>query len=99
MNGLSRPWGVIRVASSLAVLAEHGPEAVYPAALHASHFEAAIGALRRCCDYVVLDGPQVLGSGDANVIEAQSDGVLLVVRVAKARGADLSRATRQLGEG
>jgi Mrp family chromosome partitioning ATPase len=98
MNGRSRPWGVVRLGPSLTVLAESGAAAAYPAALHSTHFEAALHALRRTYDYVIIDGPAVLGSGDANVIESVSDGVLLVARAAATKGAALSRATQQLGD-
>ena len=97
MSGRSRPWGVVRLGPSLTVLAESGAAAAYPAALHSTHFEGALHALRRAYDYVIIDGPAVLGSGDANVLESVSDGVLLVARVAATKGAALSRATAQLG--
>ncbi len=98
MSGRTRPWGVVRLGPSLTVLAESGATAAYPAALHSTHFEAALHALRRAYDYVIIDGPAVLGSGDANVIEGVSDGVLLVARAAATKGAALSRATAQLGD-
>ncbi len=98
MSGRSRPWGVVRLGPSLTVLAECGASAAYPAALHSTHFEAALHALRRSYDYVIIDGPAVLGSGDANVIESVSDGVLLVARAAVTKGGALARATAQLGD-
>ena len=98
MSGRIRPWGVVRLGPSLTVLAESGATAAYPGALNSPHFEAALHALRRAYDYVIIDGPAVLGSGDANVIESVSDGVLLVARAAATKGAALSRATAQLGD-
>jgi Mrp family chromosome partitioning ATPase len=98
MSGRIRPWGVVRLGPSLTVLAESGAAAAYPGALNSPHFEAALHALRRAYDYVIIDGPAVLGSGDANVIESVSDGVLLVARAAATKGAALSRATAQLGD-
>ncbi|MGK4005444.1 AAA family ATPase [Sorangium sp. So ce1036] len=98
MAGEARPLGVVAVGASLSVLAEPSLEASYPAALHSIHFEAALRALRRYYDYVVIDGPPVLGSGDANVIEDASDGVLLVARASLTRASSLTRATEQLGE-
>ncbi len=89
MNGRSRPWGVVRLGPSLTVLAESGAAAAYSAALHSTHFEAALLALRRAYDYVIIDGPAVLGSGDANVLEGVSDGVLLVARAASTKGTAL----------
>ncbi|XXY48642.1 hypothetical protein WME91_52430 [Sorangium sp. So ce269] len=98
MAGQARPLGVIAVSQSLSVLAEPSLEASYPAALHSIHFEAALRTLRRHYDYVVIDGPPVLGSGDANVIEDASDGVLLVARASLTRASSLTRAAEQLGE-
>ncbi|KYG05055.1 hypothetical protein BE21_43100, partial [Sorangium cellulosum] len=98
MAGEARPLGVIALSPSLSVLAEPSLEASYPAALHSIHFEAAMRALRRYYDYVVLDGPPVLGSGDANVIEDACDGVLVVARASVTRASSLSRAVEQLGE-
>ncbi|AUX42152.1 hypothetical protein SOCE26_035790 [Sorangium cellulosum] len=98
MTGEARPLGVVAAGPSLAVLAEASLEASYPAALHSLHFEAALRALRRCYDYVVIDGPPVLGSGDANVIEDAVDGILLVARASQTRASSLSRAAEQLGE-
>ncbi|WP_437310669.1 hypothetical protein [Sorangium sp. So ce388] len=98
MAGQARPLGVVAVSPSLSVLAEPSLEASYPAALHSVHFEAALRTLRRHYDYVVIDGPPVLGSGDANVIEDASDGVLLVARASLTRASSLTRAAEQLGE-
>ncbi|WP_437728055.1 hypothetical protein [Sorangium sp. So ce861] len=98
MAGEARPLGVIALSPSLSVLAEPSREASYPAALHSIHFEAAMRALRRYYDYVVLDGPPVLGSGDANVIEDACDGVLVVARASATRASSLTRAVEQLGE-
>ncbi|WP_433936240.1 hypothetical protein AB3662_16240 [Sorangium cellulosum] len=98
MAGQARPLGVVALGPSLAVLAEPSLEASYPEALHSVHFEAALRTLRRYYDYVVIDGPPVLGSGDANVIEDASDGILLVARASVTRASSLTRAAEQLGE-
>ncbi|WP_437878323.1 hypothetical protein [Sorangium sp. So ce513] len=98
MAGESRPLGVVAVSPSLSVLAEPSLEASYPEALHSVHFEAALRTLRRYYDYVVIDGPPVLGSGDANVIEDACDGILLVARASLTRASSLTRAADQLGE-
>ncbi|WP_437768077.1 hypothetical protein WMF27_15600 [Sorangium sp. So ce281] len=98
MAGEIRPLGVIAVSQSLSVLAEPSLEASYPAALHSVHFEAAMRTLRRYHDYVVIDGPPVLGSGDANVIEDASDGIVLVARASLTRASSLTTAAEQLGD-
>jgi len=98
MMGRTRPWGVVKLGRSLSVLAEPALEASFPGALHSTHFDAALRTLQRNYDYVVIDGPTVLGSGDANVIEDVSDGVLLVARAGATRGAALCRCADQLGD-
>jgi Mrp family chromosome partitioning ATPase len=98
MHGRGVAWGVVRLGPSLSLLGEPGETAAHPEAIHSAHFESALAALRRSCEYVVIDGPGVVGSGDANVLEAVSDGVLLLVRVGVTRGAALGRATQQLGD-
>jgi Mrp family chromosome partitioning ATPase len=98
MTGRKLPWAVSRLGNSLCVLAEPSSGAVYPEALHSNHFEAALGALRRSYDYIVIDGPSILGSGDANVIESLSDGVLMVARAAETRASALSRSIHQIGD-
>jgi Mrp family chromosome partitioning ATPase len=98
MRGNGIPWGVVRIGPSLSLLAEPGEVTAHPEALHSAHFESALAALRRNYEYVIIDGPAVMGSGDANVLEAASDGVLLLVRTGSTQGASLSRATQQLGD-
>jgi Mrp family chromosome partitioning ATPase len=97
MTGRRRSWGVVMLGPSLGLLAEGGSDASYSAALHSTYFEAALKALRARYDYVVVDGPAVLGTGDANVIESASDGLILVARSGVTLGARLARAAEQLG--
>jgi Mrp family chromosome partitioning ATPase/uncharacterized protein involved in exopolysaccharide biosynthesis len=98
MSGRGIAWGVVRLGPSLSLLAEPGRAAAHPQAIHSTHFEGALTALRRSFEYVVIDGPAIVGSGDANVIETVSDGALIVVRVGSTAGGALSRATQQLGD-
>jgi Mrp family chromosome partitioning ATPase len=98
MVGRGGPWGLVRLTPSLCLLGEPGPQAAFPAALHSTHFDAALRTLRRHHDYVVIDGPSVLGSGDANVIEDASDTVVMVARAGATRASSLCVATEQLGD-
>src|SRR5262249_26784750 len=98
MCGRGVAWGVVRLGPSLSLLAEPGEGTAFPQGLHSTHFEAALAALRRSYDYVIIDGPAVMGSGDANVLEGASNAVLLVVRAGATKGAALSRSMQQLGE-
>ena len=98
MDGRPAAWGVVRLGPSLSLLAEPEEGAAHPEALHSALFETALAALRRSYDYVVVDGPAVVGSGDANVIESASDAVLLLLRTGSTKGAALTRSMQQLGE-
>ena len=97
-QGRGVAWGVVRLTPSLSLLAEADETAAHPEAIHSTHFEAALAALRRSYEYVVIDGPSVVGTGDANVLEGACDGVILLVRVGATKGEALSRATQQLGQ-
>ncbi|AKT39870.1 exopolysaccharide transport family protein [Chondromyces crocatus] len=96
-NGLA-PLGVVRIGPSLWVLAEPALGETYPDVVNSPHFGAALQSLRRCFDYVIIDGPAVLGSGDANVLEDAADGIVLVARASMTRGQSLTRAIAQLGD-
>ncbi len=96
MLGHKAPWGVVKLGPSLSTLAE--PEvAAYPGVVHATHFLDALLALKARYDYVVVDGPSILGSGNANVLEEVSDVMLVVARAAKTRASALAQAEQQLG--
>jgi Mrp family chromosome partitioning ATPase len=59
-------------------------------------FGVAIGDLRDAYDYVVLDTPSVLESGDANVAAACADGVIVTALATQSRRAALRRCIDQL---
>jgi Mrp family chromosome partitioning ATPase len=80
------------------VLLERGPELGFPETLHSKQFAAAIERLARAYDWVVVDSPSVLGSGDANVIEDAVDGMVVVARSGASRASDLRLTMKQLGE-
>lgn len=98
MTGRRRTWGIVKLGPSFSLLAEPGPEAEYPAALHSTWFESSLAALRHHYDYVVVDGSTVLGTGDANVLETASDGLLVVARSGVTKASALARAAEQLGD-
>jgi Mrp family chromosome partitioning ATPase len=97
MRGGIEPWAVLALGPSLHILAENHAEPGHPEALHSPHFKAAIERLGRAYDWVVVDAPSVLGSGDANVVEEAVDGVILAVRSRASKGADVRAAVKQLG--
>jgi Mrp family chromosome partitioning ATPase/uncharacterized protein involved in exopolysaccharide biosynthesis len=60
---------------------------------------ACVVDLRRAgYDFVVMDGPPVLGSADANLLEQCADGVLLVLRAGRSRAREFRNTVEQLGE-
>jgi Mrp family chromosome partitioning ATPase len=98
MRGNMEPWCVVALGPALHVLAESTEEPGHPETLHSTYFQNAIGFLSRGYDFLVVDSPTILGSGDANVVENAVDGVILVSRSNVSKGADLRDAVKQLGE-
>jgi Mrp family chromosome partitioning ATPase len=97
MRGSLEPWCVVALGPALHVLAE-APEQSFPETLHSTYFQSAISFLSRGYDFLVVDGPTILGSGDANVVENAVDGVILVTRSNWSKGADLRDAVKQIGD-
>ena len=98
MRGSMEPWCVVALGPALHVLAESMAEQGFPETLHSTHFQNAIGFLSRGYDFLVVDSPSILGSGDANVVENAVDGVIVVLRSRASKGNDLRDAVKQLGE-
>jgi Mrp family chromosome partitioning ATPase len=99
MRGCLEPWRVIALGPALHVLAEATTEPSFPEALHSTHFRDVITALAQGYDYVIVDAPSVLESGDANVIEEVVDGMILIARSGHSKGSELREAAGQLGDG
>ena len=59
-------------------------------------FSVALADLRSVYDYIVIDAASVLESGDADVVGACADGVLVTARAGASRRADLRRAIDQI---
>jgi Mrp family chromosome partitioning ATPase len=97
MGGLEAPWSVLALGPALHALVESEAEGGFPHTLHSSYFRVAIERLGRAYDWVVIDAPSVIGSGDANVVEEAVDGMIVVARSRVSRGADLRAAMKQLG--
>jgi Mrp family chromosome partitioning ATPase len=97
MRGMREPWTVLALGPALHAIAEGEAEPGFPQTLHSTHFRTAIDRLGRAYDWVVVDAPSVLGSGDANVVEEAVDGVIVAVRSRATKGADLRAAMKQLG--
>ncbi len=98
MRGSMEPWCVTALGPALHVLAESTTESIFPETLHSTHFQNAVGFLSRGYDFLVVDGPTILGSGDANVVENAIDGLILVCRSKFSRGNDMREAVKQVGD-
>jgi Mrp family chromosome partitioning ATPase len=97
MRGGTDPWAVLALGPALHALVESNEEPGYAGALYAPAFRQAIDRLSRGYDWVIIDAPSVLGSGDANVVEEVVDGMIVVTRSRKSRATDLRAAVKQLG--
>jgi Mrp family chromosome partitioning ATPase len=98
MRGGVEPWTVLALGASLHALVEDEREPGHPDTLYSTHFREALDRLGQSYDWVIVDAPSVLGSGDANVVEEAAHGMIFAVRSRASRGADLRAAIRQLGE-
>jgi Mrp family chromosome partitioning ATPase len=97
MRGVHEPWTVLALGPALHALVESEAEPGFPQTLHSTHFRNAVERLGRVYDWVVVDAPSVLGSGDANVVEEAVDGMIVAVRSGASKGAALRAAMKQLG--
>ena len=98
MGGGCDPWTVLALAPALHVLVESQSEGGVPETLYSAQFRSVVDRLARLYDWVIVDAPSVLGSGDANAVENAVDGMVIVARSRASKGADLKAAVRQLGE-
>jgi Mrp family chromosome partitioning ATPase len=98
MTGGAEPWTVLALGPSLHALVEREGEPGHPDTLYSTHFRAALDRLGQVYDWVIVDAPSVLGSGDANVVEEAAHGMIVAARSRVSRGEDLRAAIRQLGD-
>ena len=57
---------------------------------------AAIASLREVFDFVIIDGPSVLSSGDINVIQDSADAIVMATRRGQSDERSLGRAIEQV---
>jgi Mrp family chromosome partitioning ATPase len=57
---------------------------------------AALASLREVFDYVIIDGPSVLSSGDINVIQDSADAIVMASRRGQSDERSLRRAVEQV---
>lgn len=64
--------------------------------LGSRRFGEVLEELKSISDLVLIDSTPILGLGDASVLAAKVDGVILVVNMNNARGRELTQAARQV---
>jgi Mrp family chromosome partitioning ATPase len=92
------PWSLIEIPSLWLHVAAINPRIEKTQLLDGPAFSIAIERLRMGgYDHIVVDGPPVLGSADANLMADAVDAVVLAVRAQRTTARDLRRAVDQLG--
>jgi Mrp family chromosome partitioning ATPase len=71
-------------------------EADLPQRIDAVAFAAAMRKFRESFNYVVIDAPSVLSSGDVNLIQDSVEAILFATRKGRSAGRDLKRAIEQV---
>jgi Mrp family chromosome partitioning ATPase len=64
--------------------------------IDAMTFATAIGKFRESFDYLVLDAPPVLASGDVNLIQDSADAIVFATRKGRSAARNLRRAIEQV---
>lgn len=91
-----QPFWVAEMPSGLHVLAVR-PTTPARSLVDGPAFASAVDALRRSgYRHIVVDGPEVMGIADMNLIEEVVDGVLLVAQGGATSGKDLQIAASQM---
>jgi Mrp family chromosome partitioning ATPase len=72
------------------------PDMNRDAAIHGPTFSSAMVRWRRAFDYVVVDGPSLLSSCDAAIIQDYVDRVVVVVQAVATRNGHLQHALEQI---
>jgi len=92
------PWSLIEIPSLWLHVGAINPRIEKTQLLDGPAFAIAIERLRMGgYDHIVVDGPPVLGSADANLMSDAADAVVLALRARRSTARDLKRAVEQLG--
>jgi Mrp family chromosome partitioning ATPase len=74
------------------------PDGVEPPVLDGPSLAACVADLGRAgYGRVVVDGPAILGSADANLVEEGADGIVIVLHAGTSRVRELKKAIEQIG--
>ncbi len=90
------PYAVASLEGNSLQLAGLRPDVAQGKRLDRTLLNEAIRGLRSMFDYIVIDGPSVSESADANCIAQCADGVVVACRAGKSRKSTLSQAIDQL---
>jgi Mrp family chromosome partitioning ATPase len=95
LDAMSGTWP-IAVVNVAATRLDIAPSRLGTQGLDRLLFSVAMGDLRDAYDYVVVDTPSVLESGDANVAAECADGVIVTALATKSHRTELRRSLDQL---
>jgi Mrp family chromosome partitioning ATPase len=93
---IDAPWVVTEVQPIGLQMLVVAPGGAADAALHGPTFAASLARWRLVYDYLVLDGPSVLTSTDASIIQDSVDSVVLVALAGSAHTRTVRQALNQL---
>jgi ATPases involved in chromosome partitioning len=93
---IETPWVVTEIQPVGLHALVIAPGGSADAVLHGPTFAASLARLRLVYDYVVLDGPSILTSADASIIQDSVDAAVLVLRSGVARNRTVQQALSQL---
>ncbi|MCX5748261.1 MAG: P-loop NTPase [Proteobacteria bacterium] len=92
------PWSLVEIPSLWLHVGAINPRIEKSQLLDGPAFAIAMERLRLGgYDHIVVDGPPVLGSADANLMSDAADAVVLALRARRSTVRDLKRAVDQLG--
>jgi Mrp family chromosome partitioning ATPase len=95
----TEPWTVVESVAPWLHTAAVAPTETLPT-LRGPAFTQGIREMRRNgYAYIVVDGPEILGNADVNLLEESADGILVTLRAGRSRSRDLRRAVEQVGRG
>jgi len=77
---IDAPWLTTELRPTALHVLAVAPDAIGGEGLHGPTFSASIARWRCAFDYVVVDGPSILQSGDISIIHDSVDAVVMVVR-------------------
>jgi len=93
---IETPWVVTEIQPVGLHMLVVAPGGAADAILHGPTFAASLARLRLVYDYLVLDGPSILTSADASIIQDSVEAVVLVARSGVTRNRTLRQALDQL---